>query len=105
MGHLGQDPDVKVFDNNRKLARISLATNEIYKNEKGEKITETQWHNLVFWGPQAEIAEKYLQKGKEVAVEGRLVTRNFTDREGKNHFITEIVVSELLMITKKDRTT
>lgn len=103
MGRLGQDPDVKVFDSNRKLARISLATNEVYKNEKGEKTTDTQWHNLVLWGNQAEIAEKYLKKGKEIAIEGRLSTRNFTDKEGQKHFVTEVVVGELVMITKKEQ--
>ena len=103
MGRLGMDPEMKLFDNNRKLARTSLATNEVHKTGSGEKITDTQWHNLVLWGNNAEIAEKYLKKGKEIAVEGRLTTRSFTDREGRKHFVTEIVVNELLMITKKEQ--
>lgn len=103
MGRLGMDPEMKIFDNNRKLAKMSLATNEVYKTGEGEKITDTQWHNLVLWGHNAEIAEKYLTKGKEVAIEGRLATRNFTDREGRKHFITEIIVNELLMISKKEQ--
>lgn len=103
MGRLGMDPEMKIFDNNRKLARMSLATNDVYKTADGEKVTDTQWHNLVVWGQNAEIAEKYLKKGKEIAIEGRLTTRSFMDKEGRKHFVTEVVVNELLMITKKEQ--
>lgn len=103
MGRLGMDPEIKFFENNRKLARMSLATNDVYKNADGEKITDTQWHNLVVWGQNAGIAEKYLRKGKEIAVEGRLITRSFMDKEGQKHFVTEVVVNELLMISKKEQ--
>jgi len=103
MGRLGMDPEVRIFDSDRKVAKASLATNEVYRNAAGEKATDTQWHSLIFWGHNADIAELYLKKGKEIAIEGRLATRNFTDKEGKRHFATEIIVNELLMIGKKDK--
>ena len=98
IGNLGTRPDIRNTDEGKKWARFSLATNETYKNAKGEKITETQWHNLVAWGKIAELAEKHLSKGSEVAVEGKLVTRNYTDKEGIKRFVTEIQVNELLML-------
>ncbi len=98
VGHLGMDPEVKSFDNNKQLARLSLATNESYKNDKGEKVTETQWHNLVVWGTQAKMAGEYLKKGDEVAIEGKLTTRNWTDKDGVKRYMTEIVVNEFLKL-------
>jgi len=98
VGNLGMDPEVKSFDNNKKLVKLSLATNESYKNDKGEKITETQWHNLIAWGKVAEIVEKYLSKGSEVAVEGKLMNRNYVDKEGVKRYITEVHVNEMLML-------
>ena len=77
---------------------MSIATNETYKNAKGEKVTETQWHNLIAWGKTAGIIEKYLTKGSEVAVEGKLINRNYVDKEGVKRYVTEIQVNELLMI-------
>src|SRR5689334_16588418 len=91
VGNLGNDPEVKAFDNNKKMAKFSLATNETYKNDKGEKVTETQWHNLIAWGPTAGIIEKYLKKGNEVAIEGKLTSRSYTDKEGAKKYITEVV--------------
>jgi single-strand DNA-binding protein len=103
IGHLGQNPDVKALNSGKKLAKCSIATSESYKNENGEKVTETQWHNLVAWGKQAEIIEKYLRKGSEVAIEGKLHTRNYNDKEGNKRYLTEIVVNELVMLGgKKD---
>ena len=78
-----------------------MATTEVYRNAKGEKIKETQWHNLVAWGKLAEIAEKYLSVGKEVAVEGKLVSRSYNDKDGNKKYITEIQVNELLMLGAK----
>jgi single-strand DNA-binding protein len=101
VGHLGMDPDVKSFDNNKKLAKISLATNDSYKNDKGDKVTETQWHNLVLWGNQAKLAEDYLRKGDEIAVEGRLSNRNYTDKDGIKRYICEVVVNEILKLGNK----
>ena len=71
-------------------------------NAKGDKVTETNWHNLVAWGKTAEIAEKFLDKGKEVAVEGKLTSRSYTDKEGNKKYITEVVINEILMLDKKD---
>jgi single-strand DNA-binding protein len=94
MGHLGTDPEVRAFENNRKLARLSIAINENYKNDKGEKVTETQWHHLVFWGSQATLAEQYLKKGDEIALEGKLAARSYTDKDGNKRYVNEIVVNE-----------
>lgn len=101
IGNLGKAPEVRNTESGKKLVRFSVATNESYRNAKGEKVTETQWHNLVAWGPIAETAEKYLSKGTEVCVEGKLVNRNYTDKEGNKKYITEIQVNELLMLGAK----
>ena len=100
IGHVGQDPEIKSFEGNRKLANLTIATNETYKNEKGEKVEETQWHRITAWGKTAEIIEKYVAKGKEIAVEGKLVHRSYDDKNGDKKYITEIVVSELLLLGK-----
>ena len=98
IGNLGNDPEVKSFDGGKKLAKFSIATNESYKNAAGERITDTQWHNLIVWGKTADIVEKYLKKGNEVAVEGKLINRNYTDKQGIKRYVTEIQVNELLML-------
>jgi single-strand DNA-binding protein len=97
------NPEVKEIGKDKKVAKFSLATKEVYKNEDGEKVSETQWHNLIAWGSQAKIAEKYLKKGNEIAIEGKLTSRNYTDKDGVKRYVTEIVVNEILMIgSKKD---
>ena len=101
VGNLGMDPEVKTFENNKKLAKIAVATNEIYKNDKGEKVTDTQWHNLVLWGAQAKLAEDLLKKGDEIAVEGKLASRSYLDKDGNKHYVTEVVVNEFLKIGLK----
>ena len=101
IGNLGNNPEVKVFESGKKMVRLSLATSENYKNVKGEKVEETQWHNLVAWGKTADIAEKYLQKGSELAIEGRLTYRSYDDKNGEKKYITEIIVNELMMLGKK----
>lgn len=103
IGHLGNAPDVRTTESGKKLARFSVATNESYTNAQGQKIKETQWHNLVAWGKLAEIVEKYLGKGSEVVIEGKLVNRNYTDKEGNKKYITEIEVNELLMLGGKNK--
>ncbi len=103
IGNLGNAPEVRTLDGGKKMARFSIATNETYRNAKGEKITETQWHNIIAWGKVAEIAEKYLTKGKEVVVEGKLVNRNYTDKDGNKKYSTEVHVNELLMLGEKVR--
>ena len=101
IGNLGAAPEVKTLDGGKKLARISLATNETYKNAKGEKVTETQWHNIIAWGKTAEIVEKYFTKGLEVMVDGKLVSRNYTDKDGVKRYVTEVQANDLLILTKK----
>jgi single-strand DNA-binding protein len=101
VGNLGMDPEVKSFDNNRKLAKISIATNETYKNDKGEKITDTQWHNLILWGAQANLAEDLLKKGDEIAIEGKLASRSYVDKDGNKRYVTEVVVNEFLKVGLK----
>jgi len=103
IGNLGATPEIKTLDGGKKMARFSIATNESYRNAKGEKVTETQWHNLVAWGKVADIAEKYLTKGKEVVIEGKLVSRSYNDKEGSKKYITEVQVNELLMIGEKTK--
>ena len=101
IGHLGGKPEVKNTENGKKLARFSMATNEVYRNASGQKVTDTQWHQVVVWGKLAEIAEKYLEKGKEIALEGKLVNRGYTDKEGTKRYITEVQASELLLLGVK----
>ena len=101
IGNLGNAPEVRTTENGRKLARFSVATNETYTNAQGEKVKDTQWHNLIAWGKTAEIVEKYLAKGSEVVVEGKLINRNYTDKQGVKRYVTEIQANELLILTKK----
>ncbi len=101
IGNLGNAPEVKQTETGKKLARFSVATNESYKNTSGEKVTDTQWHNLVAWGKVADVAEKFLEKGTEVVIEGKLVNRNYTDKEGIKKYVTEIHVNELLLVGSK----
>jgi len=100
IGNLGNDPEIVNLDGGNKLAKFSIATNETYKNAKGEKVTDTQWHNVVAWGKTAEIVENYLTKGNEVAVEGKLTHRSYENKEGEKRYITEIRCNELLMLGK-----
>ena len=103
IGNLGNSPEVRTFDGGRKMARFSMATNESYRNAQGERVTDTQWHNLIAWGKLADIAERFLIKGKEVAVEGKLINRSYNDKGGNKRFVTEIQVNELLLLgTKAD---
>lgn len=101
IGNLGNNPEIRTIENGKKMARFSVATNETYRTAKGEKVTETQWHNLVAWGKVAEIAEQFLFKGSEVAIEGKLVNRNYTDKDGVKRYVTEIQVNEVLMLGDK----
>jgi single-strand DNA-binding protein len=100
IGNLGMDPEVKQVSNGNKMARFSLATTDTYKNQKGEKVEDTQWHNIVIWGKLADVAEKYLTKGKQVAVEGRLETNSYDDKDGNRKFFTQINVNDLVMLGK-----
>jgi single-strand DNA-binding protein len=101
IGRLGKDPEVKTFGEKMK-ASFSIATSDSYKNQKGEKIQDTQWHNVVIWGKLAGVAEKYLKKGNEVAVEGKLVHRVYETQAGEKRYITEINVNDLVMLGGKE---
>jgi len=102
IGHLGMNPEVKTLESGRKLAKFSLATNDSYMNSNGEKVDETEWHNVVAWNKTAELIESYLEKGKEVAVQGKLTTRSWDDEQGNKRYITEVVCNEILFLGKKD---
>ena len=101
IGLLGKDPEVKSLENGRQMTKFSIATNETYKNAQGEKVTDTTWHNLVAWGKTADIVEKYVRKGDKICVEGKLVNRNYEDKDGKKHYVTEIEAREILMLGQK----
>ncbi|QDO95296.1 single-stranded DNA-binding protein [Formosa sediminum] len=101
IGNIGQDPTITNLENGKKVARFSFATNEHFKNAKGEKQTETSWHSIVAWGSTAEIIEKFTSKGKEVGITGKLKTRSYTSKEGQTHYITEVVADEILLLGSK----
>lgn len=100
IGNLGNDPEILTLESGKKLAKFSIATNENYKNAQGEKVTDTQWHNIIAWGKTADIVEKYVGKGKEVAIEGKLTSRSYDTKEGEKRYVTEVVCNELLMLGK-----
>jgi len=101
IGRLGKTPEVKQLESGRYVANVSIATNDIYKNSKGEKVIETQWHNLVAWGKNAENFQKILNKGDEVAIQGKLTHRSYEDKEGITRYVTEIVVNEFVKLSNK----
>ncbi len=101
IGHLGNKPEIKILDSGKKMAKFSIATNETYKKNNGEKVTDTEWHNVVAWNKTAEIAEMFLDKGKEIAIEGKLSTRSYEDQQGVKRYVTEIVCQELLLLGSK----
>lgn len=95
IGRVGNNPETKTFDNGTKVS-LSLATTDFYYNDKNEKVENTQWHNIIAWGKTAELIQKYVEKGKEIAVDGKLTYRTYEDKEGVKRSITEIVVHEVL---------
>jgi single-strand DNA-binding protein len=98
IGNVGNEPEITNLESGNKVAKFSIATNESYKDSKGEKVTNTQWHNIVAWGKIAEIVEKYVGKGKEVALEGKLTSRSYETKEGEKRYVTEVVVDEILLL-------
>lgn len=98
VGNLGKDPEVRHLDNGRAVANFSLATSETYKNKQGERVTNTEWHNVVLWTPLAEIAERFLKKGGQVYIEGKLTTRSWDDQDGNKRYTTEVVGRELTLL-------
>jgi len=101
IGNLGNDPEILTLDGGKKLAKFSLATNENYTDAKGQKQTNTDWHNLVAWGKTASIIEAYVTKGKEIAIEGKLTSRSYETKTGEKRYITEVVVSDLVLLGVK----
>ncbi len=97
IGYVGQDPEIKNLETG-KLANLSIATNENYTNAKGEKVEKTEWHRITAWGKTAEIIEKHVTKGKEIAIEGKLSHKSYDDNDGNKRYVTEIVASEILLL-------
>ena len=102
IGNVGQEPTITNLESGKKVARFSLATNEYYKDAKGEKQTETNWHTVVAWGKTADIIEKYVVKGKEIGVTGKLKTRTYTTDDGNQRYVTEIEANEILLLGSKN---
>jgi single-strand DNA-binding protein len=100
IGHVGFDPEIKTFEGDRKKANFTLATNEVYRNDKGDKVEETQWHKITAWGKNTALIEKYVTKGKELALQGKLVHRSYDDKNGEKRYVTEVVIHELLLMGK-----
>ena len=101
IGNVGNEPEMTVLESGKKVIRFSLATSENYKNANGEKVQTTDWHNLVAWGKTAEIIDQYAGKGKQVAVEGKLISRSYETKEGEKRYITEVVVNEVVLLGSK----
>jgi single-strand DNA-binding protein len=100
IGHVGQEPEVKTFDGGKKVANITIATNDYYTNDKGEKVENTEWHKVVAWGKTAEIIEKYVTKGKEIAIDGKLTHRSYDDKDGTKRYVSEVVINDILLLGK-----
>ena len=98
IGNVGQDPEVKNLDGGKKVVTLNIATNDSYINVKGEKIEQTEWHKAVAWGKVAEIIEKFVTKGKEIAIEGKLTHRSYDDQNGVKRFISEVLINEVLLL-------
>ena len=101
VGNLGKDPEVRYLDSGVAVANFSLATTESYKNKQGEKVNQTEWHNIVVWRGLAEVAEKWLKKGSSVYVEGKIKTRKWEDKDGNNRYNTEILADNMTMLGGK----
>ncbi|MCO5232944.1 MAG: single-stranded DNA-binding protein [Chitinophagales bacterium] len=104
VGNLGRNPEMKTFENGNSIAKFSLATSESYTNKLGEKVQDTQWHNIVAWGKLAKIAEEQLEKGKEVSVKGKITYKNYEDKNGVKKIFTEIVAEEIECIDRPIQT-
>ncbi|WP_108424539.1 single-stranded DNA-binding protein [Flagellimonas amoyensis] len=98
IGNVGQDPTITDLDKGKRVARFTMATNEHYKNSAGERLTNTEWHTVIAWGKLADIIEGFVTKGKEVAIEGKLTSRSYEDKEGNKKYVTEVVASEILLL-------
>lgn len=102
IGNLGLDPEMKTLANGNTVTKMRIATTDVWKDAKGEKQTDTQWHNVTAWGKTAETAGQYLRKGSQVMIEGRLKYDDYLDKEGEKRYFTEIIVNEMMMLDRKD---
>ncbi len=100
VGNVGQDPEIRNLEGGKKVANFSIATSDSYKNEKGEKVDQTEWHRIVAWGNSAEIIEKYVVKGNQIGIVGKLTHRTYDDKDGIKRSITEVLVNEVLLLSK-----
>ena len=100
IGHVGQEPEIKNLEGGKKLANISIATNEVYYRDNGDKVEQTQWHRVTAWGKTADIIERFVTKGKEIGIEGKLTHRSYDDKDGNKRFVTEVIANEILLIGK-----
>jgi single-strand DNA-binding protein len=100
IGHVGQEPEIKNFEGGKKVANITLATNEVYYKENGDKVEKTEWHKVKAWGKTAEIIEKYVTKGKEICIEGKLTYSDYLDKNGEKRYVTEVVANDILLLGK-----
>ena len=101
VGNVGRDPEVRYLDSGVAVAKFPLATSETYTNKSGDRVTNTEWHNIVIWRKLAEVVEKYVQKGQQLYLEGKISNRSYDDKEGNKRYITEIVVDNMQMLGKK----
>ena len=101
IGNVGQEPEVQTLKSGSKVARFSMATNENYRNAKGERVTNTQWNTIVAWNKTAEIIESFVNKGKEIAIEGKLSSRSWEDQDGNKRYTTEVVCNEIVLLGNK----
>jgi len=99
IGRLGQDPEIRTLENGKKVAHFSLATNDSYKSAEGTKVEETTWHSIVAWNGLAELSSKFLRKGREVCIEGRINYRSYNDKNGVQRNVTEIVATDLVLLS------
>jgi single-strand DNA-binding protein len=100
IGRVGQDPEVKNLEGGKKVTTITIATNDVYYKENGDKVEQTEWHRVTAWGKTAGIIEKYVTKGKEIAIDGKLTHRSYDDKNGEKRYVTDIVVNEVLLLSK-----
>ncbi|WP_167498092.1 single-stranded DNA-binding protein [Flavobacterium resistens] len=100
IGNVGGEPEIRTLETGKKVAHLTIATNDYYKNDKGEKVQQTEWHRVTAWGKVAEIIEKYVVKGKEIAVEGKLTHRSYDDKNGEKRYVTEVIVNDVLLLSK-----
>jgi single-strand DNA-binding protein len=102
VGNAGKDAEVRYLDNNVAVATFSLATSETYTAKSGEKVTNTEWHNIVAWRGLGEFAGKYIQKGRQLYIEGRIKTRSYDDKDGVKKYVTEILADSIQLLGKKE---